>query len=263
MNINTINCPIGTATLTIYPCEMAPAVVICPGGGYSFTSPREAEPIARAWNQAGFAAFVLDYDCGKDEPLGTVPLRQLAWAVSLVREKADIFQCTTQVAVCRFSAGAHLAACLGVFWAEEERLEGMREASKRRPDAMILAYPVISAGEFAHRGSFINLAGQEKSDQEKWSLEKFVTEKVPPTFMWHTMDDEAVPVENTLLFSRGLKEHQVPQEVHLFSHGKHGLSLATKEVNEEGTGREADPHVAHWFELAAEWLKETLHTNYK
>ena len=256
--MNKINSPMGAATLTIYPCQKAPAVVICPGGGYGFTSPREAEPVARAWNEAGFAAFVLDYDCTNDEPLGTLPLRQLAWAVSVVRERAEAFDCIPKVAVCGFSAGGHLAASLGVFWAEDNLFDGIGEASQRRPDAMLLAYPVISAGEFAHQGSFINLVGQEKSDQEKWSLEKFVTEKVPPTFMWHTIDDETVPVENTLLFSQALKKHGVPQEVHLFPHGKHGLSLATKEVNEGENGRVADPHVARWFELAAEWLKETL-----
>ena len=76
--------------------------------------------------------------------------------------------------------------------------------------------------------------------------------------MWHTMDDETVPVENTLLFSQALKKQGVSQEVHLFPHGKHGLSLATKEVSEEENGRLADPHVARWFELAAEWLKEIL-----
>ncbi|PHV70092.1 acetyl esterase [Sporanaerobium hydrogeniformans] len=253
-----INCPFGTATLSVYPCKGGAAVVICPGGGYRFTSPREAEPIAKAWNRAGFAAFVLDYDCSTGERLDTLPLRQLAWAVKTIRERAEEFECTQQVAVCGFSAGGHLAASLGVFWADDERFDETTTANQRRPDAMVLSYPVISAGEFAHLGSFLNLAGEEKSEQAKWSLENFVTEKVPPVFVWHTMDDEAVPVENTLLLSKALRKYQVSHEVHLFPHGVHGLSLATEEVNEEACGRMADPHVAHWFELATEWLKSVL-----
>lgn len=253
--MNKINCPFGTATLTFYPCKNGNAVIICPGGGYSFTSEREAEPVAKAYQAAGFAAFVLEYDCFSGTPLDTLPLRQLAWAVSTVRENAAAFECTQKIAVCGFSAGAHLAASLGVFWQDDERFDDNTTPLSREPNALILSYPVITAGPFMHKNSLMRLAGENKEQQMRWSLENFVTSKVPPVFLWHTLDDPSVPVENTWLFSKALRKYNVSHEVHLFCHGPHGLSLATEEVSRKEKGDLAYPHIAHWFELAVEWLE--------
>ena len=113
---------VGTATLECFPLEntTAPAVVICPGGGYEFCSPREAEPVARAYNREGFHAFVLWYDCDYaplPAPLGYAPVQQLGWAVQYVREhSAEYGIIADQIAVCGFSAGGHLACSLGTFW---------------------------------------------------------------------------------------------------------------------------------------------------
>lgn len=119
----------------------------------------------------------------------------------------------------------------------------------------VLCYPVVSAGEHAHRGSFVQLAGAERDKQQVFSLEYLVDGDMPPTFLWHTLDDDEVPVENTLLLEQALRRAGVPHEVHLFPHGIHGLSLADFETYEPTRGRLPDRHVNRWQALCAEWLK--------
>ncbi|MDD3251576.1 MAG: alpha/beta hydrolase [Lachnospiraceae bacterium] len=212
-------------------------VVICPGGGYEWLSDREAEPVAAAFEKAGWKAEVLRYSVGRD--LGTKPLLELGRAVALAKANAP----GEPVVVCGFSAGGHLAGSLGVHY---------QDLGLARPDAMILCYPVITAGAYAHRASINNLC---KTDQEYYSLEQHVTNDTPPTFLWATMSDDEVPVQNSLLMAEALGEAGVPYELHIFPKGVHGLSLCTPEVDEPERGRLADVHVARWFALCVEWLE--------
>lgn len=219
-------------------------IVICPGGGYGWLSPREDMPIAGAFKAYGWDAAILHYTCyddDKGERLGTKPLEQLGEAVKTVKELRP----DKPVIVCGFSAGGHLAASIGVHW---------QTLNLEKPDAMVLSYPVVTSGEFAHRGSMEHLS--EKEGQEFFSLEKHVGAHVPPTFIWHTAADQTVPVENSLLFAAALSGAKVPFELHVFPYGMHGLSLATAEVAEEG--REPDAHVAQWVSLCAKWLDMQL-----
>ncbi len=226
-----------------------PAILICPGGGYGFRSPRESEPVALRFNAAGFHAFVLQYSVApRRHPL---PLLDVSRAVGLLRENVDAWKIHPgRIALCGFSAGAHLAASLGVL---RDRYE---EPKLNRPDALILSYPVITSGIFAHKGSFENLLGPGASAEalEALSLELHVSAKTPPTFLWHTWADEAVPLENSLLFAGALRRAGVPFEFHVYPKGGHGLSLATGETSE--AGREPDLHVSSWMPLCLEWLGE-------
>ena len=105
------------------------------------------------------------------------------------------------------------------------------ETTQQRPNAVILGYPVITAGEFAHRGSFVRLAGSEDAAaQQVFTLEDKVNSDTPPVFVWHTMEDKTVPVENTLLLLAALRRAGVPCEAHLFEKGAHGTSISTAEV---------------------------------
>ena len=222
------------------------AVLICPGGGYRCISPREAEPVALQFNAAGYHAFVLRYSV--DPRRHPQPLLDAARALALIRDRAEEWKLRPdRVAACGFSAGAHLAASLGVRWEECYVQE--------RPSALILCYPVISSGEFAHRGSFERLLGPEAGPElrKRASLELRVDEKTPPTFLWHTFDDESVPLENSLLFAQALRSKGRPFELHVYPRGAHGLSLATPETDEGGTP--PDPHVATWMGLCLEWLR--------
>ena len=126
-----------------------------------------------------------------------------------------------------------------------------------RPNGMILSYPVISSGKFAHTGSFEALLGADSSDPEKrkkQSLEFQVTTDTPPTFLWHTVTDDCVPVENSLLFFEALHKYKVPVELHLYPTGVHGLSLANEETSHEDGGC-IQPERQSWMELACTWIR--------
>ena len=124
-----------------------------------------------------------------------------------------------------------------------------------RPDGLLLCYPVITSGEFAHRGSFENLLGSRQEELgEKLSLEKQVTNKVPKTFIWHTFADQSVPVENSLLFVSALRRAGVPTEFHMYEKGAHGLALANK-LTETNDGRAVQEECTSWVELAHTWLE--------
>ena len=232
-----------------------PALVICPGGGYEFCSIREGAPVARAFARDGIESFVLEYDCAP-APLGTMPVRTAAAAVAWVRENAARFGIdANRIAIGGISAGGHLAGTLAAVWHRADWFEPGADLPAHRPNAAVLCYPVVSAGEHAHRGSFVQLAGADRDRQQAFSLENLVDGNTPPVFLWHTLDDDEVPVENTLLIEQALRKAGVPHEVHLFPHGIHGLSLADYETYEPNRGRLPDRHVNRWQALCAEWLK--------
>lgn len=236
--------------------EKKPALVICPGGGYEFCSIREGAPVARAFARDGIETFVLEYDCS-DAPLGTRPVRTLSAAVAWVRQNAARFGVDeTRIAVGGFSAGAHLAGTLATVWNRADWFERGTDLTLHRPYAAVLCYPVVSAGPYAHRGSFVQLAGEDTARQQAFSLETLVDADTPPMFLWHTLTDATVPVENTLLLEAALRKAGVPHEVHLFPHGVHGLALADFETYDPVGGRRPDRHIARWQALCAEWMKE-------
>lgn len=215
--------------------EVRPAVVIVPGGGYCMVCSPEGEIVAKRFYEMGYQTFVVTYTTNllMDHPLHTQPLRDLSRAVVLVRRHAKEF-CVNprQVAVCGFSAGGHLCGSLLVHYnAKELRENGSYAGISNRPDAGILCYPVITSGEYAHKDSFRALLGEDapKEAYEYVSLEKQVTPDTPPVFLWHTMTDDLVPVENSLLFAQSCRIHKVPVELHLFGNGGHGMSLANQE----------------------------------
>ena len=227
-----------------------PAILILPGGGYAWCSRREADPVAMQFLQAGYNVFTLYYTCRSDETVPALrwqPLIDAAGAILHIRRNAEQFGTDpAKIAICGFSAGGHLALSAAV-------LDIPGETAQQRPNAVILGYPVVTAGEFAHRGSFVQLAGSEDAAaQQAFTLEDKVTSDTPPVFVWHTMEDKTVPVENTLLLLAALRRAGVPCEAHLFEKGAHGTSISTAEVDA------ADPHRAHWVALCLEWLGETF-----
>ena len=227
-----------------------PAILILPGGGYAWCSKREADPVAMQFLQAGYNVFTLYYTCRSEETVPALrwqPLIDAAGAILHIRRNAEQFGTDpAKIAICGFSAGGHLALSGAV-------LDIPGETAQQRPNAVILGYPVITAGEFAHRGSFVQLAGSEDAAaQQAFTLEDKVTSDTPPVFVWHTMEDKTVPVENTLLLLATLRRAGVPCEAHLFEKGAHGTSISTAEVDA------ADPHRAHWVALCLEWLGETF-----
>ena len=232
-------------------------IIICPGGGYEFTSDREAEPIALKFVAQGFNAVVIRYSIAPVRY--PTALLELAETVRYVREKEKEWNVDTEkVIVCGFSAGGHLAGSLGVLWTNEiieKYLDIKNEEVK--PNAMILCYPVISSGEFAHKGSFDSLLGEKEAEisRENLSLEKLVSIETPKTFLWHTFDDGTVPVQNSLLFSNALASNKVQFELHIYPSGVHGLGLCEEITAMNGRSEHINSHIASWFNLACQWIK--------
>ncbi len=238
--------------------QKRPLILICPGGGYQYTSDRESESIALQFLAMGYHAAVLRYSCAPAKY--PTSLLELASAMLLIRGNAEEWHVDAErIVVQGCSAGGHLAASLGIFWdeeflAHELGLEGP-DHEILRPAGMILCYPVITSGEFAHRGSFQNLLGDREEElAEKLSLEKQVSEKTPRAFIWHTFADGSVPVENSLLLVGAMRRAGIPTEFHMYPVGGHGLALATR-LTETSDGRHVQEECASWVGLAETWLK--------
>ena len=128
---------------------------------------------------------------------------------------------------------------------------------------MILSYPVITSGEFAHQDSFAALLGDSYEHLKsnplfgKLSLETQVTSDTPPAFLWHTCTDNLVPVENSLLFAMALHRADVPAELHIFPAGGHGLALANElTLDQDGYGIQKECQI--WIDLAKVWLHDLV-----
>lgn len=238
--------------------DTRPLVLICPGGGYQYTSDREAEIFAMQFLGMGYHAAVLRYSCAPARY--PVALTELATAMLLIRENAEKWHVDpNQILVLGCSAGGHLAASLGVFWQEDFLAETVGLAAGRqsllRPDGLILCYPVITSGEFAHKGSFVNLLGDKLEELEaKLSLENQVTDKVPPVFIWHTFTDGSVPVENSLMFVSALRWAGVSTEFHMYPCGGHGLGLANRLSMSAGGGG-VQEECTSWIPLVHTWIE--------
>ncbi len=231
-----------------------PAIVVCPGGGYSCCCKREAEIIALQFTAAGYHAFVLDYAVAPDNCYPE-PQKNLSDALSLVRKNAVEWRVEPdKIAVIGFSAGGHLAASLATMWNKEPL---KKDDASNKPNAAILSYPVISSVEgVAHMGTFNNLCGDNEELKAKMSLETQVDSDTPPCFIWHTFADQVVPVENSLRFASALNNANVPFEMHVFPAGPHGLSVSNHvTANDESYNV---PEARIWVELAVKWLNRTF-----
>lgn len=234
-----------------------PGVLVLPGGGYGFTSEREGEAIALKFAAEGICAFILKYHVAPAR--FPAALCEALTAMAYIRENSGEYHIDSEnISVCGFSAGGHLAASVGVHWNKEEILKLIgKEAAVVRPDNLILSYPVITSGEYTHEGSMENLLGDKRNDEDLLlfnRLEEQVASDTPRTFIWHTWDDGAVPVENALLFLTALAKNKVEAEVHIYPQGHHGLSLGNYLVCTELKFGEDHP--------CAEWINKAVHFVY-
>jgi acetyl esterase/lipase len=227
-------------TLTVYlpaPDQATgAAIVICPGGGYGGLANHEGEHYARWLNEHGVAGFVLKYRLGSAGYRHPIMLHDAARAVQLVRARAGEWKLqTNRIGIIGSSAGGHLASTLLThFDPGNPDAPDPIERQSSRPDLGILCYPVITMGEHTHQGSKKNLLGGNPSPDlvRELSTELHVTTNTPPTFLWHTADDKAVPVENSLLFAQALRHAGVPFDLHVYQSGPHGLGLGSRVYGE-------------------------------
>ena len=206
----------------------------------------EGAPIARWLNGIGLAAFVLRYRVAPYRHPN--PLTDARRAVRYVRHHAGQWGIDPgKIAVLGFSAGGHLTVSVGTHYdGGRPDAEDPVERESCRPDAIVPCYPVVTMKRpHTHEGSLHNLLGEnpDPSLADSFSNETQVTPDTPPAFIWHTADDEAVPVENALLLAGAYSRNKVPYELHVYETGSHGLGLA-----------EGDPRIATWTELCGSWL---------
>ncbi len=235
--------------LSIYlasgPQKVATGVLVFPGGGYVHLAvDHEGSQIAAWLNSYGISAFVLRYRLGPKYH-HPVELGDAQRAIRYVRANAKPYGIDPQrIGVWGFSAGGHLASSVGThFDSGQPENSDIIEKQSSRPDFMILAYPVITFKEpYLHRGSRNALLGDNPDPSliALLSNETQVTKETPPAFLFHTSDDPVVPVQNSVDFYLALRAANVPAELHIFEHGRHGVGLARD-----------NPDLAVWPDLLA------------
>ncbi|GAA5200090.1 alpha/beta hydrolase [Rugosimonospora acidiphila] len=250
-----------------------PAMLVVPGGGYSNNAEHEGAPVARWLNSLGVNAFVLRYRVAPYRY--PVPLLDAQRAIRFIRHHADRFGVDPErVGVLGFSAGGHLAGMLATEPsnhvdapgaagdpadapgpADLRDLDGVDLAAlpadevdeeDALPGIAVLCYPVASFVGPVHHGSLESLLGPQPSEavRRRLSIELRIKPASPPTFLWHTADDQVVDVANARLVAEALRRAGVPHELHVYPHGRHGLGLA-----------EGAPEASEWTGSCAAFLK--------
>lgn len=226
----------------------ASSIIICPGGGYSgLAIDHEGIEVAKTLNAMGIAAFVLKYrlpDSSCMDHRENVPLMDAQQALKIVRQNALKWKIdATKIGVMGFSAGGHLASSLATHF--NDQIISNTDRTSLRPDFAVLIYPVISFKDsITHKGSKENLIGKTPSPAlvHRFSNEEQITSKTPPAFVVHAIDDDAVPVANSISFVEALAKNKVPAEMHLYQSGGHGFGLHNKTTKDE------------WIDRLKNWL---------
>ena len=230
------------------PNAAASSIIICPGGGYSVLAiDHEGIEVAKTLNQMGIAAFVLKYripDSSCMDHRENVPVMDAQQALKMIRENAAKWKVNaSKIGVMGFSAGGHLASSLGTHF--NEQILSNTNHTSLRPDFMVLLYPVISFKDsITHQGSKQNLIDKSPSSDlvHRFSNEEQINTKTPPAFLVHAIDDDVVPVANSIAFVEALAKNKVPAEMHLYQSGGHGFGLHNKTTKDE------------WIERLKNWL---------
>lgn len=238
-------------------------MIVVPGGGYCMLAPHEGELVAMEYYRMGLNAFVLTYtnDITMCVPLKKQPMSDLSRAVRLIRKSAGEYHLDpARLLICGFSAGGHVCGSLCTHFEDVTDPDPELDAISNRPDAAIFGYPVITSGEYTHVYSMQALLGMDPSEEELeyFSVEKQVKENTPPCFLWQTVEDNLVPVENSYLFAKALKEKGVPYCQYVYPHGGHGLSTASMELFSGWHGGE---YVQEQVWLALEHVKNDTAVN--
>lgn len=219
----------------------APAVIVCPGGGYEVLAPHEAAPFGELFAAHGMVGAVCYYRVAPNR--FPAPMADAGRAMRLLRSRAAEFGVDAgKVAIMGFSAGGHLACTMATqpdLWHDPE--DDLVGAYSARPDRAILAYPVVSMLRGLCANSLFGKANREQKRQA--SNELWVTPATPPIFIFHTADDQVVALSHSLNYAKACRKQGVPLEMHVYRHGHHGVGLANEM-----------PDLASWTRIMIDWL---------
>ena len=226
------------------------SVIIIPGGGYSkLTYDEGAFQIAKWMNTLGISAFVLNYRLPTSSDLvqkEIAPLQDIQASIKYIRKNASQWGISPeQLSVVGTSAGGHLATLVSNISKDFTELKGDWETISSIPNFAILFCPVIDLGEYAHKGSRDSLLGENVSTEKisEFSTQNLVTDKTPPTILFHNQDDTAVPPMNSILYFKAMTKNKVKGALFIFPKGGHRFFVTDK-----------DPLNQNWKKLCADWL---------
>ncbi|OCK53235.1 hypothetical protein BA768_01380 [Chryseobacterium sp. CBo1] len=227
------------------------SVIIIPGGGYSkLTYDEGAFQIAKWMNTQGISAFVLNYRLPTSTDLiqrEIAPLQDIQAAIKYIRKNAEQWKISSNLlGVVGTSAGGHLATSVSNITKDYTELKGDWESISTIPDFAVLFCPVIDFGEYAHKGSRESLLGENASTEKitEYSMQNLVTEKTPPTILFHNQDDTAVPPMNSILYYKAMTKNKVKGSLFIFPKGGHRFFVTDKDTLSE-----------NWKKLCADWLE--------
>lgn len=238
--------------------EVRPCFLIVPGGGYCMVVNTEGEAVGDVFYKMGMNIIVLTYttDITMSVPLRDQPMKDLSRAIRYIRANAARFHIDpSRITICGSSAGGHLCATVATHFSDINDPDPEYAPFSNRPDGAVLCYPVITTGEFTHIYSVWALVGQNAGDDEMnyYSLEKQVTKHTPPCFIWQTVTDNLVPVENSMMFAEACRKAGVPYAYYAFPAGWHGLSVYSDRFK---TGDFGEPYTMEQVNLAVQAVRE-------
>lgn len=217
-----------------------PCIVVCPGGGYWGLAAHEY--FNDLFNSMGLSVFVLNYRCAPySYPCQLLDIKRAIRYVKYNAEKFGIDR--DRVLVAGSSAGGHLALSACCYADADENGDEIDKISSSVCGA-VLCYPVVSLCEYTHDGTSQNFSAGNEEIKKKFSIQNNVHENMPPLFVWHTLEDNTVDVNNVLMLAKAYRENNIPMELHIFPHGAHGLGEA-KDI----------PLVKQWTTLCKNWLE--------
>ena len=261
-----------------------PGIILAPGGAYLMHATREKEGVALEFIARGYNVFLLEYSVGfssreaKESGIGRLdvpqrfpdPLIEMLETIHYVRQHADELNTdVSRLFLLGFSAGGHLCAAAGVFWQKEEYVKQLSfapQGKELKATGIVLCYPMLNAcpkrqleinatdGRDAKLlREFLYGTRQPSPEQiDALDLTKQVSRDTPPVFLWHSLDDPVVDAMDSTRFVLALQDANIHCEYHLYSHGGHGLGLATKGYARDEA--EVQPDIALWIDLADVWM---------
>lgn len=277
-----------SATLTAYiqnsssdgHCPMIrPAILICPGGAFISITEKEAEPVALKFVSVGYHAFVLKYSIGAGIATFPAPFIDAAKAMILIRQNANKWMVdSNRITLCGFSTGGLIASIVGTSWQDELFSNVFKEEINLiKPNTLILGYPLLNLATFEQKhlsshssiksiiemmfSSIFGTSQPSEAQLNEWNVINKVTVTMPPTFMWTTLEDRLIDVEDSLDFAKMLSRHKIIYEYHAFEKGNHGLSLGDKSVGYSNETIKEHLNTTKWVDLALNWLERHHNTD--